>query len=113
MARFYSASTLGFYDSNVHEKMPEDVKPIEEATYRNLMEGAANGKVIVPNKSGEPVAQDPAPMPKEQQEEMTIKQRQQAYALEADPLFFKYQRGEVTREDWLAAVDAVRARFPK
>jgi hypothetical protein len=36
-----------------------------------------------------------------------------ALSVEADPLFFRWQRDEVTREDWLAAVVAVKARFPK
>lgn len=36
-----------------------------------------------------------------------------ALAAEADPLFFRWQREEATREDWLAAVAAVKARFPK
>ena len=34
-------------------------------------------------------------------------------AAEADPLFFRWQRGEVGKEDWLAAVAGVKARFPK
>jgi hypothetical protein len=37
----------------------------------------------------------------------------EALAAEADPLFFQWQRGEVAKEDWLAAVAAVKARFPK
>lgn len=37
----------------------------------------------------------------------------EALAAEADPLFFRWQRGEATREDWLAAVAEVKARFPK
>lgn len=36
-----------------------------------------------------------------------------AMAGEADPVFFEWQRGEATQADWLAAVAAVRARFPK
>ena len=36
-----------------------------------------------------------------------------ALAAEADPQFFRWQRGESEREDWLAAVAAVKARFPK
>ena len=36
-----------------------------------------------------------------------------ALAREADPMFFQYQRGEVAREDWLARVAEVKARFPK
>jgi hypothetical protein len=34
-------------------------------------------------------------------------------AVEADPLFFLWQRGEAAKADWLAAVDAVKARYPK
>jgi hypothetical protein len=36
-----------------------------------------------------------------------------ALAAEADPLFFCWQRGELAKEDWLAAVAEVKARFPK
>lgn len=36
-----------------------------------------------------------------------------ALAAEADPQFFRWQRGEVSKEDWLAAVAEVKARFPK
>jgi hypothetical protein len=37
----------------------------------------------------------------------------EALAAEADPLFFKWQREECLKEDWLAAVAATKARFPK
>jgi hypothetical protein len=37
----------------------------------------------------------------------------QALAEEADPMFFKWQRDECDREDWLAKVAEVKARFPK
>jgi hypothetical protein len=36
-----------------------------------------------------------------------------ALAAEADPLFFRWQRGEASKEDWLATVAEVKARFPK
>ena len=41
-------------------------------------------------------------------------QRGEAYREKADPVFFKWQRGEdgVTETDWLAAVEAVRIEFP-
>ena len=35
-----------------------------------------------------------------------------AYRETADPLFFQYQRGEVTEADWLAAVEAVKDAHP-
>lgn len=37
----------------------------------------------------------------------------EALAAEADPQFFQWQRGEVDKETWLAAVAEVKARFPK
>ena len=38
--------------------------------------------------------------------------RQVAYAQTADPLFFQYQRGEVTEAEWLDAVQAVKDAHP-
>ena len=38
--------------------------------------------------------------------------RAAAYAAEADPLFFKAQRGEATMDEWQAKVEEIRARFP-
>ena len=38
--------------------------------------------------------------------------RANAYAQEADPLFFKAQRGEATTEEWEAKVAEIRNRFP-
>jgi len=35
-----------------------------------------------------------------------------AYTAEADPLFFKSQRGEATIEEWQAKVDEIRSRYP-
>jgi len=39
-------------------------------------------------------------------------QRSLAYSQEADPLFFKYQRGEITKEEWEAKVEEIRQRYP-
>ena len=39
-------------------------------------------------------------------------QRQAAYTVEADPLFFKWQAGEGTKEDWEAKREEIRARYP-
>jgi len=40
------------------------------------------------------------------------KLRNQAYILEADPLFFKSQRGEATVEEWQAKIEEIKSRFP-
>lgn len=42
-----------------------------------------------------------------------IKQdRRIAYASEADPIFFKWQRGEATEGDYLAAIQSVKDKYP-
>jgi hypothetical protein len=38
--------------------------------------------------------------------------RAAAYQTEADPLFFKVQRGEATEQEWLDKVAEIRARYP-
>lgn len=38
--------------------------------------------------------------------------RATAYTTEADPLFFKAQRGEATIEEWQAKVAEIRSRYP-
>lgn len=39
--------------------------------------------------------------------------RKIAYVNEADPLFFKMQRGEVNLEDWQAKIQEIKKRYPK
>ena len=40
------------------------------------------------------------------------KLRAKAYRAESDPLFFKFQRGEATKEEWLAKVSEIKSRYP-
>jgi hypothetical protein len=39
--------------------------------------------------------------------------RRAAYIAEADPLFFKAQRGEVEQQTWLDKIAEIKTRFPK
>jgi hypothetical protein len=39
--------------------------------------------------------------------------RRAAYTAESDPLFFKVQRGEATKQEWLNKIAEIKARFPK
>jgi ribosomal protein S19E (S16A) len=41
------------------------------------------------------------------------KQRQIAYAAEADPLCFEYMRGDVDKAAWLAKITEIKERYPK
>ena len=53
-----------------------------------------------------PEPADPPPLPD------MIALRKAAYIAESDPLFFKWQRGEATREEWLAKIAEIQARYP-
>ena len=53
------------------------------------------------------------PMTEQELQELTNQndaQRRYAYQTEADPLFFKWQRGEGTQEEWLAKVAEIKSR---
>lgn len=39
--------------------------------------------------------------------------RRAAYIAEADPLFFKAQRGEIEQQEWLDKIAEIKARYPK
>jgi hypothetical protein len=39
--------------------------------------------------------------------------RKSAYTQEADPIFFKWQRGEATEQEWLDKIEEIRARYPE
>jgi hypothetical protein len=51
-------------------------------------------------------------LPVDQQVENLKVARAQAYADEADPMFFKAERGEGSKAEWEAKVQEIRDRFP-
>jgi hypothetical protein len=51
-------------------------------------------------------------LPVDEQIENLKAARAQAYTQEADPLFFKWQRGEVNKSAWSDKVQEIRDRFP-
>ena len=60
-------------------------------------------------KTAEQKAQEAA----EQALEQAEASRKAAYIAEADPLFFKWQAGEGTQEEWQAKREEIRQRYPK
>lgn len=54
----------------------------------------------------------PEPLPAGVAAERVGLARAAAYAKEADPLFFKAQRGETTQQEWLDKVNEIKARYP-
>lgn len=110
---FYSKSTNGFYDSEIHgNNIPVDAVEISVEEHAALLEGQNNGKIIAADPNGRPVLQDfPAPTPEQIAAAVTVA-RASAYVAESDPIFFKVQRGEATMDEWLAKVAEIKARFP-
>jgi hypothetical protein len=39
--------------------------------------------------------------------------RKAAYTAEADPLFFRSQRGEIPEQEWLDKIAEIKAKYPK
>lgn len=59
MARFYSASTGGFYESGLHDQMPSDAKEISDEIYRQVMSERPAGKIVAADEDGLPTLADP------------------------------------------------------
>ena len=68
------------------------------------------GEVTTVELTAEEIAELNQPYVPTQQEQEN--NRAAAYRLEADPLFFKAQRGEATTDEWTAKVAEIKARFP-
>ena len=95
-------------------------EPVEDLTVEFLAghRRVARGKWVErsPVVAAEPTAEEIA-LEREADYQAALVARDEAVRLalaaEADPQFFRWQRGEVAKEDWLATVAEVKARFPK
>lgn len=59
-----------------------------------------------------PISEHVPPEPVQPTQEQIDALRKAAYQTEADPLFFKWQRGESTQEAWLDKIADIRNRYP-
>lgn len=76
-----------------------------EITGLDPQPGLGTGWTYVNKKWVAPVP----PIPTHEQVEMA---RLAAYQRDADPLFFQWQRGDATQQEWLDAVQAVKDAHP-
>lgn len=114
MKFYYSKSTRNFYiDVFVGaENVPADAEEITQAHYDALILGQCHGKGIEPCEKS--VARLVDPLASSEEIAVAVAAaRQHAYKTEADPLFFKAQRGEATMDEWRAKIEEIRARFPE
>ena len=109
---FASKTTRGFYDAAIHgTNMPADVVEITAEEHAALLEGQSNGQVIDFDEAGYPFLTEPAAPTAEALAAAVTKKREAAYRAESDPLFFKYQREEVTKQVWLDKVTEIKGRY--
>lgn len=87
-----------------------------EAPSAEVLDTYPEGTIEVPPKPS-PYAEwvngswidHPEPPPTREQQEIN---RQAAYSAEADPIAMQMLRDETTKEDWLAKIDEIKARYP-
>ncbi|MFO0447955.1 MAG: hypothetical protein ACK52I_04575, partial [Pseudomonadota bacterium] len=102
----YSPSLKGFFPETInYPNLPQDLVTISDADYQLVMQKQSEGKSFLLLQNGEFSFFDSV-LTDEQIQEI----RYAAYVKESDPLFFKWQRGEATKEDWLAKVEEIKAR---
>ena len=77
----------------------------------NLATGERTETPFAPEEIAEAEAYDRDVLPGVLRQQVE-RNRAAAYAAEADPLFFKAQRGEATTDEWTAKVAEIKARFP-
>lgn len=86
-----------YFASAIHQLYPQVVRTVGEDAF---------------DIDGNPVSYDLTLVEIEAQRMEAQQQRAAAYTAEADPLFFKSQRGEGTIEEWEAKVSEIRTRYP-
>lgn len=63
--KFFSPRTKQFYSSDVHDEksIPTDAVKVTDETWQNLLAEQGNGRQIVPDENGNPIAVDGPPLP--------------------------------------------------
>ena len=112
MTIYYSASTQSFYDTDAGSLVPADANEVSQEYMDTLKEGERNGMYIAPGATGMPeLFKYPEPSYEELLAQVKIN-RQYAFRMDADPLFFDWQRGEATKEAWLAKCQEIKDLNP-
>ena len=108
---FYSASTGGFYTTEIHgDKMPADAVEITTEEHAELMEGQSHGMAIAAGADGRPVLQDPPQLTHEQMQAQ-INAEARAYLASTDWYAIRLQEtGEAVPDEVIAERAAARVR---
>lgn len=89
------------------EELPFTASPNDVEDYgREIYNLASAGEF------GEVAQYVPPPEPGPPTPEQIAALRQAAYQAESDPIYFKWQRGEATQQQWLDKIAEIKARYP-
>ncbi|MDU1346561.1 MAG: DUF4376 domain-containing protein [Eikenella corrodens] len=139
MTLYYSQSSGGFYDSDIHSRLPEDAVAISPEQHAALLSGQSAGQVIMSGKDGKPVLAEQPPCPSstwdgeqwhidpecaarlkaEQQEEMWERIKAKRYDNLRHGVYIKsvgkwFQTDNATRLQYLAlALESITGGFKK
>lgn len=61
MSYFYDVSTKGFFLEGLHSEIPRTAIKLTDQQYKEFIDGQAQGKQIIADKTGHPVLIDPQP----------------------------------------------------
>jgi hypothetical protein len=105
---YFSTSTGGFYDSEIHSHLPDDAVGITKDEYEALMLGQSQGFPVVADEQGNPVLGQPTPMVRTYAES-----RQIAYPPIEDYLDGVVKGDAEQIQKYINDCLAVKARYPK
>ena len=106
-------------DSTLAEFGVYPLKPTEQPQFDPMTQRVEEGTPVL--QAGEwlqvwnvtPLSAEEIAQLQADRAEQTRQQRQAAYQQEADPLFFKWQRGEATQQEWLDKIAEIKQRYPE
>lgn len=105
---YYSKLNNGFYDSDIHTVMPEDVIEIPVAYHQALIDGQATGQLISSNEEGYPILID-QPAISNDQLAVSIRAQRNALLKETDWVVLRaYEKDEIVPEAYADYRKALR-----
>lgn len=99
--KYFSKSTNGFYDSEIHmqSQIPEDAQAITQEEYEFIMSAQSEGKIIVSNVGGKPIIGDY--VPDEEEQLKFLKKAAQILLNKSDVTIARcYENNIPVPEDW-------------
>jgi hypothetical protein len=91
----------------LHKIRPSSAWSLKENKYETL-----DWKDSIPKPTYEEIVEAWDRVQEELDKENVERLRRAAYQKEADPLFFEFQRGDSTEQEWLDKIAEIKARYP-